>query len=258
MIGTKNLQVSTYDFNSLTFSWEYEHLPPGVDLTTSTIDIQRSESSDFSTYETIVQGLVANSYNSYTDALLSGVITQRYKDMNYRLRLVEDSGTETLSEKAWLTSTPSIKAKDILRRKNLILRLRGIPVYFLKKMNYGQPCSDCYDVVMDIQVDGNCSTCYNTRYVGGYYAPISLNAFITETPDINIVNRFGEFNPGQLIFSVAAYPELSVNDVIVDAKNKRWWINQIRNVSYRGYVVSQDATLSLVDRNDVLYDFDIT
>lgn len=257
-ITTKNLKVSTYDFESLTVSWEYEHQPPGVDLTTSTVEVQRSESADFSTYEIIANGLNANNTTNYTDINLSGVLTHRYNDMNYRVVFTEVTGTETTTQKVFLLQSITPKAKEIIRRKNLILRKRGLPVFFLKKKTYGQPCTSCYDELTGAQVTGNCSVCYNTGFIGGYYSPVSLKAFLTQTPDINVVNRFGEFNPGQMVFSIASYPELSVNDVVVDHQNRRWWINQIRNVSYRGYIVSQDATMSLVDHNDVIYDFAVT
>jgi len=128
--------------------------------------------------------------------------------MNYRLKFVETDGIETISDKTWLIEPISIKAKEIVREKNLILRLRGLQTYHLKKMNYGQPCTDCFDEIMSMQVDGNCTTCYNTRFIGGYYSPVSTKAFMTQTPDINTINRFGEFNPGQVIYSISAYPEL--------------------------------------------------
>ena len=246
--------VFTYDLNSLTFEWEYEAQPPGVDLTTTTVDIQRSETDDFSTYSTIAAGLNANNNLSYTDTALSGVVTRRYNTFNYRARFVELDGEETISDISWITQPLYLPAKDIIRRKDNILRLRGIPVYYLKRKSFGQPCTDCYDPIMDVQVDGNCSTCYNTRFVGGYYSAISLKAFMTETPDINLVNRFGEFNPGQMLFSVTSYPKLGVNDLVVDHLNRRWWVTNVRNASYRGHVITQDAVLTLADHNDVVYD----
>lgn len=258
MIAIKSVNVNTLDLKSLTFSWEYEVQPPGVDLGTTTVDIQRSESDDFSEYTTIAAGLNANNYTSYTDTLLSGVVTNRYKDINYRARFVELGGYETISDVAWLTTDVSLSAKEIIRRKNLILNRRGLSCYYLKKKNFGVKCTECFDEIMEMQITGNCLTCYNTRFEGGFYQPINIKAFMTQTPDINMINRFGEINPGQMMFSIAAYPNLAVNDVIVDHLNRRWYVTRINNVSLRGHIISQDAVLSLIDHNDVIYEYEIS
>jgi hypothetical protein len=120
MIGIRNIYVETYDFNSLTVNWEYEVQQPGIVLSTTTVDIQRSESDNFSTISTVAAGLSANNTTSYTDATLSGILTNRYKDINYRLRFVESNGALTLSKIVWLDGDVSLPAKEIIRRKNVI------------------------------------------------------------------------------------------------------------------------------------------
>ena len=257
MIGIKSTTVNTYDLNSLTVSWEYEHLAPGIDLSSTTIDVQRSEAEDFSSYETVAAGLNASVVEEYTDYILSGIITRRYTDINYRLRFVEATGEETLSSVAWLTQPINLRARDIIRRKNLVLGLHGRTLYFFRRLVSGIPCTVCRDAIMDVQIDGNCTTCYNTGIVGGFASSILFKGFTTSTPDVNLVNRFGEFNPGQMILSTSSTPRLSVNDVIVDEKNRRWWITRINNISHKEYVVSQDAVLTLIDHNDVVYEVSI-
>lgn len=258
MIDIRKSEVTTYDLNNLTYQWEYANQQPGVDLTTTTVDVQRSETPDFSEFETIAAGLNANNTVTYTDTLLSGVITRRYNNIFYRARFVQSDGHETITEPRFLTRQLNKGARKILFKENRILRLRGIPCYIFKRKSYGQPCTECFDDTLGVQLESNCSTCYNTRIVGGYYPAIQQNAFLTEAPDRNTINRFGEFNPGQLMFSITSYPDLAPKDLVVDHLNRRWWIRNVRNTSLYGFVVNQDAALDLVDHNDVVYDLPVT
>lgn len=258
MIGIRSITVNTYDLDSLTVVWEYEHSQPGVDLSSTTIDIQRSESDDFSNYTTIAAGLAADSYDEYTDSLLSGVITRRYNDMNYRVRFVEPTGAETITDIVWLTDPINLRAKDIIRRKNIVLGLHGRDLVYFKRKTHGPQCTECIDEILETQTTGNCTTCYNTGFTGGFYSQIAFKGFITSSPDINTVDRFGEVNPGQVVLSIAAYPRIAVNDVIVDMRNRRWWVSRVANVRHKDFTVSQDAVLSLVDHNDAVYDLVVT
>lgn len=93
---------------------------------------------------------------------------------HYRLVLTTPNGSYASTAQSMLgdlSNTDWRKLQAIIREESLRLRAQaGDNGWLLKRKHFGTPCS-CLDVQTDEIRDPNCTLCYGTGFVGGYFAP---------------------------------------------------------------------------------------
>lgn len=263
MIELDNIQITSYDISSLTISWEvvdtYEI------LSDYNINIYRSEDPTYSVsgVELIVSGLDASLYTDYVDYTISGLdITDQWSYRNYFVQpqYETDDSVGEMYGPYHISTTRDLQAKEIIRRHSVSLRsdYGGRSLLVLKRKTNGEHCSDCYDETLGRQTEERCTTCYDTTWVGGYWTPIKVQAMINAAPRRNQITVWGLWEPSDVIVTMGNYPLLSPRDKIVDLNNRRWNVIQVRTVEKGLYTVSQQAQLRLINKGDVIYDFDVS
>lgn len=158
-----------------------------------------------------------------------------------------------LDEKEWLL------CREITRRETLRHRLVSHEGYLLKRIRYGVPCDRCRDELTGQVTDSYCPDCHGVGFVLGYHPPVPFVCFDISPLAIN-ERRNGTQIPGQTQLTIAnaralGFPDLSAEDVWVDAKNdQRWLIKEVQHTAeFKGIPLVRTITLALAPMSHAVY-----
>ena len=258
MLTLTTLSLDSYNRDQVTISWVWNATSePIVDYA---LDIYRSDgpgtAGSIEQYTLIGSGISATE-SYFTDVNISGIYNFG-RTWYYKLVL-----TNTLTEAvSHLTDTPLYKFyqtedyayNEILIRKRIVLdKKSGRTVKLLKKRSWGTRCTDCWDSVLYRSNDPDCITCHGTTWIGGYFNYLDFKAIITPSPQYNQITMFGEWMPSDVLLTTLNFPIIAVKDVIVDEKNTRWEVKNIRPLEKLGYIIEQAVQLARIVEDDPVY-----
>jgi len=244
--------VNNYFHNLLQWTFTAESEVPNGTM----IDVYRSESSGISDS---LQDYVCIASGQSADVDFQDSTITRINDRVWYYKLKIQSGALLTADPAYVKSAPSdYVIKEVLRRKTLALtRFTARPFVLLKKRTWGTHCTRCWDATLFRCTDPNCSVCYGTGWVDGYFTPIVFKGMVNASPKYNQILMFGEWKPSDSMLFTLNYPLLSPRDVVVDDEGKRWVVIQIRYLKKLGYIIEQQVQLAQVANEDKVYSIPI-
>lgn len=160
-----------------------------------------------------------------------------------------------LSQRMWL------RAREILRLERLRLRHEaGAEGYLLKRRHFGEVCTCVDEMTGDIK-NPQCTSCYGTGYVGGYFAPLPCqfaeltlgsqrhHQDLTRGSVGDVASRWRMLN----------LPQLFSYDVFVERDtDTRWILHDLQPlVQLQGLVLVVAATVRRVPYSHVLYQLEM-
>tara|TARA_B100000131_G_C18064017_1_gene591745 strand:+ start:503 stop:1297 length:795 start_codon:yes stop_codon:yes gene_type:complete len=258
MLSIKSLQVTTYDADKLTVSWEFN--TTSESFSDYTIDVYRSEAPGqlgVDQYYHVASGISATT-DSYDDTTVSGLFHPN-RTWFYKLKLTQTSSGKTAilfdTTPAYIKSHSVDKyTLEIIRRKKQIQdNFSGRPIYIMRRRTYGTRCPVCWDETLFRRKIDDDTTCYGTGVVGGYFTPVAAKAVMNSAPKYNQITMFGEWYPSNILLNITGVPPLKTADVIIDDAAKRWMVKSVNTIEKGGVIVEQACQLSLIDGSDVLY-----
>jgi len=259
MLVLNSLDVSTYNGQHLELSWDFK---PDSDLITDYgVNVYRSESpiNDITQYDLVASGLSANLY-SYVDTSVEQLLDLG-RPWFYKLGIYEIAVSGIISYQpdpaAYLKDeVPDRVFREIVRRKNINLqnpRFSGRNFQVIKRRTWGTHCNVCWDDSLQRSTDSNCTTCFGTGWINGYYDPISVRGMKNASPKLNQINMFGEWKPSDSLLYMLGYPPLKPRDIIADDDKHLWTVVQVRTIERLGYIVEQNAQIALLSQDELLY-----
>jgi hypothetical protein len=86
----------------------------------------------------------------------------------YKIKVISPIGETAESSPVFLFEKPEKRsfliAKEIIRRGNLLFRqFNGIKLAILKRKQYGEKCTDCFNPILDQVATSVCNCCYGTN-----------------------------------------------------------------------------------------------
>ena len=261
MLSLTSLTVTTYDVDKLTVTWAFKSTTQS--LTDYVIDVYRSETPNtgLGEYTLVGSGISANT-PSFDDTTVSGLFHPT-RTWFYKLKL---TNTVKNTSSILFDATPAhIKSYtvdrytlEIIRRKKLLLdRYSGRPVYILRRKTYGTRCSLCWDTTLSRTTNDGDTECYGTGVSGGYFTPLTANALLSTAPKYNQITMFGEWMPSDCMMNLVGVPPVKQGDIVVDDAAKRWSIKSVRSVEKGGVLIEQICQLTLVSPSDIVYQFSV-
>lgn len=253
------LHVTTYNGESYNLTWDY--IAETIETISGfMIDVYRSESpaTTIEEYECIASGINANNY-SYTDSSIS-----QLKDYGrpwfYKLNIIDpirhEEEFQPETPAYFRDEVPDRVFREIVRNKRIALnntRFSGRDFRVFKRRTWGTHCSNCWDESLQRTTISNCTTCYGTGWINGYYNPVTFRGMKNTSPKLSQINMFGEWKPSDALLYSLGYPPLKPRDIIADDEDNLWTIVQIRTVERRGYVIEQITQLALLAQDELLY-----
>ena len=260
MLIIKSLDISTYDGQSYNVAWEFE---PDSDLVSNyEVSIYRSESPTIGIdeYDLVVSGLSANLYN-YVDTSISQLLNLG-RPWFYKLAITDalTSDVDYQPEPAAYLKdeVPNHVFREIVRRKNINLqnpRFSGRDFRIFKRRTWGTHCSECWDMSLQRSTDSNCTTCYGTGWINGYYDAITIRGMKNSSPKLSQINMFGEWKPSDSVLYMLGYPPLKPRDIVSDDNNHLWTVVQVRSTEHLGHIIEQQAQIASIAQDDFLYKY---
>lgn len=242
MIKLANVRVRSFNIDYLDIYWDVA--PCFEDLDDYQFTVLRSD-NEFGPFYAVTPPLVGKFH--VRDNSIKGQHS-KYTRLYYRVQAThrvsgESSYTPELGG-AKLAAAPDLVALEMARLNNLRLKeFSGRMVWIFAKRHTGQRCSVCFDVVTQRKMRSGCSSCYDTGWRGGFYAPVETYATIME-------------DSGSI--ALGNYPEVNEGDVIVEAENMRWRVGSsiVKTLKARA-MIRQQAGIVSVPTNDIEYQLPI-
>jgi len=79
---------------------------------------------------------------------------------------------------------------------------------------------------------------------------------LNPAPKYNQITMFGEWMPHDALFTMLNFPPIRTRDIVIDDRNQRWIVKQIRKTEKLGYVIEYNAQCSLISHDDQIYELE--
>jgi hypothetical protein len=150
----------------------------------------------------------------------------------------------------------------LLRNMYLMLKhLNGINFKLLKRRHFGTRCTECYDTISRMVLESNCSVCYGTSWVGGFYTPVDMLGRIVRGSTGQVQTQLSPQAKDDLNFpqiQTLDFPRIDPGDVLVaESQNRRFLVKQRYNTSLETVIVHQTLAVSELPRTAVEYTIDV-
>lgn len=249
MIKISKILVQPVNTDKILVRWEYA--PTLENFSEYTFELQRSNSPE-SGFQTVFK---------FQDAIqfLDDLNFRRlWKNIYYRVVVTHtQTGKTATSSEYGFDYEPNLEALEIIRRNDILLKNRrhgvGLPVAVFIRKREGVRC-ECWDSEKKRVRVSNCDDCFQTGYYHGFYDPIIAWGNFTPDSKASLVEQPGEREPNDNKVFFSNYPILLPRDVVIDVTLMRaWMIDGVDTSARRGHLLHQLVTMSLLDRNHVLY-----
>jgi len=161
-----------------------------------------------------------------------------------------------MNEKDWVFS------REMCRKEGLRHDIVSRDGYLLKRLRYGEVCTECTDPLAGGVTDSTCPECGGTGFQTGYHPPIELQ--LDMAPEAIIELRSGTEPPGQsrptdLKGRIKGFPHIEKEDVWVDAaSDQRWFLHEVYHLAeWRGVPLVIQAGMRLAPFSDVVYSIEV-
>jgi hypothetical protein len=259
MIKIKKLDVLQPSPSFIQLTWYLE--PTTETLSSYHVDVYQSElvSTNISDYRLLASGISPQSYNTYYDYSVSG-LTNKFGTYTYIVDVVSNSLVlATRSDPVSITVTSDKYARAIIASRALILdKHSGQDYKILKRKTFGTYCSNCFDVTLQRTTKAKCLVCYSTTYTGGFYLPFNVRGQLNEAPKRSVLTTYGDWQDQDAILIINNKPILVAGDVVVDRLSRRWNVVTVRITNKALFIVSQQAQIRQIERDDIVYEFPVS
>lgn len=148
---------------------------------------------------------------------------------------------------------PNLVAREISRRLGIGLsQFEGRTVWIYPIRAFGARCSECWNSTLQ-ERSSWCTSCYGSGFAGGFYTPLQVFAGRSVSPVGVRLDQIGTTEPTIKAFKIGPYPEVKVNDVVIESTNDRWRVNSVEPSEMQGALVSQNLICARIPRSDVEY-----
>jgi len=226
MIEVTSISVRSFDLDHLDVFWDI--LATEEDISHYQFYVLRSQDGPAGPFNVIAGPF----FNTYMLRDPNVHMIHNWRTYYYMLRAVNIKTQETKEfGPQYHAAPPDLVALEIQRRQQLLYKEKaGRPAILFPRLTAGQHCVHCWDRGTKGNSIGrakqqNCETCYDTTYVGGYASPIQI--YIQIDPSTTTVQKTdeGDRQFEETSARLSAFPPVKPLDMIVEAENKRWYVN---------------------------------
>jgi hypothetical protein len=184
----------------------------------------------------------------------------RWRKLFYAIEVVRKSDSKEVWSDIASIGTPRNKyAIEISRVERVVFKeAAGVRVYVFPIKTFGMWC-DCFDEVTKQRTKSRCLNCYNTNFVGGYLDAIETFVQVRQFDHKDDTEQPAVAQRNAVNIVVTNYPVVKPGDIIFQPdENLRWKISSVEPTRLGGALVHQNVTASLIDRDQVEYEIEIT
>lgn len=253
MIQVTSIQVRSYELDFLDVSWNLNEQSE-----------ERIEEYDFFILRSIdgaagpYRQIAGPFYNTFQ--FRDGNVQRLHKWRNffYKIRWVHrESGRAQEAGPAMLEAPADRIALEIRRRENLLFReFAGRIVFHFPRLTFGQRCKACWDLgsrgnTIGRATQQGCPTCFGTTFVGGYATPMAIWVQFDPSPNQPQRTDLKEHQFIQTTARTTFFPPIKAKDMIVEAEDRRWWVERVSYTEKHRAKIRQELVLSEIPKDDI-------
>jgi len=253
MLEVTDIKVHTFDLDWLDVYWKIKDTYDDVD--SFSIYVLKSEAEQGPYH--VIAGPFEDKYH-FRDTTARQL--RRYREWYYRIRLV-DKRTDEAKEfpsvgGASMMARLDLEGLEMARQEEMRLReFNGRKVLLYPLRTFGQICK-CIDPATDQKLYEPCTTCYGTRYVGGYHTPVMVWARIVSPSVVTRKSVFAEIKTQSARIELGNFPIIQTGWLVIEPmENVRWTIGEVFQGGSEKLrsPVTQGAPLTSCPIGDVAY-----
>jgi hypothetical protein len=135
----------------------------------------------------------------------------------------------------------------------------GLDFWLLKRRHFGTRCTLCYDAITNEVLNSQCSICFATSWVGGYYTPVAMLGKKIEAPIQSQVTSQSKDDTHFTQIQLLDFPRVEEGDLLVEKfTNKRFLIRSVILGSVKTVQVFQIAQVSELPHSAYEYTISVT
>ena len=217
-----------------------------------------TESPNIADYDLVVSGLNPQTTDTYNDATVAG-ITSKFVDYFYKIQISGLLGQGvSYSNYGYIQVVEDHFAREVERRRELVLRLHGGQTFFLlRRREFGTYCPVCYDVILQKTTKSRDVTCYATGFLGGYFGPEPILGQLQERPVQERHTMFSSWMDQDAVFYTTPIPTINPKDVLVDGLMRRWLVINANSITKGAHAFAQIVQVRQIEHSDVAYLFPV-
>jgi hypothetical protein len=146
--------------------------------------------------------------------------------------------------------------QDAVHRRSVVAlqEFTGVRIGVLKKRHFGTRCTACFEPVTKQVLYSNCTECYATGWVGGYFPAIGTLGRVMEGPLQTQTEEEGETEMRRAKIDTINFPHLIKHDILVELdSNRRWEVDTVEEPYLRRRRILQFCTCSELARTHPAY-----
>lgn len=179
------------------------------------------------------------------------------------------NGSSLIAESWPMDARNGMARRDYLRYREILRRWRIFfdktpcnPGFLVRRKIYGTKCPVCMDEILATPVSSECSTCYGTGIVGGYFDPFQMRADWVAGNLPRSTNTSKEVQGPQQIqkpnIKIFGYPDAKSEDIWVDFGSRYFYIVEAVNPEqWNGSVITQTLSISKLPSHHPAYNLSI-
>jgi hypothetical protein len=254
VIELSSLLVRSFDLDHLDVFWEFKDTPAKVDR--YSVFVERSVDGPLGPFRQIAGPF----YN--TGQLRDPDVNQlnNHRKYFYRLHVLDkDTGEDRHFGPKYHEAEPDLYALELRRRFAFVMREHaGRRCFIFPSLTSGFRCSVCYQkndrgMGTGRKLTQNCVTCFDTTFIGGFTTPIAEFIQFDPNPEHTVRTDTYERQPENTSGRLSAFPPLKAKDMIVEAENIRWEVENVVPTKKGRAVSRQEITLHRIPKSDVRY-----
>ena len=145
--------------------------------------------------------------------------------------------------------------RRLLLERSFMPRPKGI---LLRRKTSGQICTSCADKFGKQPLQSDCTTCYGTGIVGGYWKANTDNlGLLSEDVSAAAITQMGHIDPARRKAIIVGLPQPTPGDIWIDSQTGRRY--RVRTVAVTSAIfdwpIVVQAELGLLAPKDVIYQF---
>ena len=252
MLTINNIELDQTPTTSIAVTWEMEGSQEDFNNYRMSVLRAFAPSSDPAEYDVLVTGINPATTYYYLDTDIM-TVSDKILNLYYILQISGLLNNEVTYSNAATTmyQVTDTHAMEIIRRRQIVFdHHSSTPVFVFVRKKTGTFCPNCYDPVLQTITTSNCTTCYGTGYVGGYYAPITITGQINTQPVRETFQIFGDWQDQDGVLYMQGFPLLAPKDMVY-LHDRRWLVQNVGSVAKSEYYIAQIVHIRQVERLDI-------
>ena len=144
--------------------------------------------------------------------------------------------------------------RKMLRDLSIGFKFNSVPIAVLKRRHWGIRCKVCFDLLTKKVTNSKCTSCFGTGFETGYFSPVRIPGRLLAPNSETSITPQGKADITSVRLICAEYPELEVDDIIVEIEqNRRYIITNQSETTLRREMVHQSLVMSELARDSIEY-----